>query len=368
MRIAPSIQSALDEAVAKEVFPGAVLAFRRGDEAPCIAVSGHLSSEAGDGPVAPCTSYDLASLTKPLATVTAIALLVQAGRCRLDDPLQRFLPELQDAPLGFASLQDVLTHSSGLPGWRGLYERLSPNARLPATPEARAEAALQALGMIKAEAPVYPRGDRSLYSDLGFILLGIFIERLYGMSLDRIVRQQITEPLDATLLSYLPLDRMDQRRIAPSEFDVWRGRVLRGEVHDENAAALGGVAGHAGLFGAAESVLAVTGEWLRAWRGKSSILLPEVARVFTTRQQVPGSSWALGWDTPSTPSTSGRYFSTQSFGHLGYTGTSMWVDPIRELEVVLLSNRVYPTRKNEAIKYFRPAIHDLICEEVEGGV
>jgi CubicO group peptidase (beta-lactamase class C family) len=152
--------------------------------------------------------------------------------------------------------------------------------------------------------------------------------------------------------------------IAPTERDSWRQRLLCGEVHDENAAALGGVAGHAGLFGTAEAVLAVTGAWQMSYHRKPSILNSEVAQDFARRQTtVPGSSWALGWDTPSSPSSSGRYFSSRSFGHLGYTGTSIWIDPVCELEVVLLSNRVHPSRKNEGIRAFRPTIHDLVYQE-----
>ena len=157
---------------------------------------------------------------------------------------------------------------------------------------------------------------------------------------------------------------VDAARIAPTEQDEWRNRLLRGEVHDENAAAMGGVAGHAGLFGTAESVLAVSGAWLRGYHGGESIFDGKLVMQFTTRQESAArSSWALGWDTPSAPSSSGCHFSERSFGHLGYTGTSLWIDPLCELEVVLLSNRVHPSRRNEKIKVFRPRIHDLIHEE-----
>ncbi len=333
-----------------------------------MVASGTLSDQPADGAVSSGTVYDLASLTKPLATVTALALLIQDGICQIDDQLHRFLPEARDAAIGTASLADLLTHSSGLPGWRPLYERMSPEAALPATPEARARAASQALDLILAEAPVYERGRKSLYSDLGFMLLGFVAERLVGTPLDRLVRDRITRPLHASPLQYLPSGEADPLKActAPTGFDTWRQRVLRGEVHDENAAALGGVAGHAGLFGTAEAVLTVSGAWLDAWTDKPSLLNRDVVRLLTARRQVPGSSWALGWDTPSAPSTSGRYFSARSFGHLGYTGTSIWIDPERELEVVLLSNRVYPTRKNELIKEFRPIIHDLVYQETAG--
>jgi CubicO group peptidase (beta-lactamase class C family) len=154
-------------------------------------------------------------------------------------------------------------------------------------------------------------------------------------------------------------------KIAPTEWDEWRKRLLKGEVHDENAAAMGGVAGHAGLFGTAESVLAVSGLWLAAYLGESSLLDAKLVREFTSRQsKSPQSSWALGWDTPSVPSSSGTHFSPQAFGHLGFTGTSIWIDPQRRLEVVLLTNRVHPSRKNDSIRAFRPLIHDLVYREL----
>lgn len=375
MLVPPSLRSALDQAVAGGVFPGAVLAIRQGGVRVCVIPAGRLSTDPPGSAVTSSTIYDLASLTKPLATVTAMALLVQRGQCRLDDRVDSVLRELQGAAAGPATLRQLLTHSSGLPGWRGFYERLSQNASLPSSLDARAEVGRRVLHMIAKEGLIYGRGERSLYSDLGFMLLGLTIERLSGIPLDRFMHEQIIQPLNAQPLCFLPTDsegesRKDSmiRSIAPTERDSWRGRLLCGEVHDENAAALGGVAGHAGLFGTAEAVLALTGAWLAAYHRKSSILNPEVVSDFSKRQlNIPGSSWAIGWDTPSPPSSSGRYFSPESFGHLGYTGTSVWIDPACELEVVLLSNRVHPTRKNEGIRNFRPMIHDLVYQECAQG-
>jgi CubicO group peptidase (beta-lactamase class C family) len=206
------------------------------------------------------------------------------------------------------------------------------------------------------------------------MLLGFLVERLSKMALDLWCEEAIIRPLRAEPLMFCPTagraqlgvvrPTIDASRIAPTEQDEWRNRLLRGEVHDENASAMGGVAGHAGLFGTAESVLAVSGAWLRAYYGRESILDGELVRPFTARQEYASrSSWALGWDTPSTPSSSGSCFSERSFGHLGYTGTSLWIDPLCELEVVLLSNRVHPSRRNEKIKVFRPFIHDLVYRE-----
>ena len=376
MSVSPAIQAALEQAVREGVFPGAVLAVRSGGSPVQVACVGSLSTHPPGASVAPSTIYDLASLTKPLATVTAIALLVQEGRCHLEAGVETILPELANTPVGTATVWHLLTHSSGLPGWRGYYERLSPAATIPATEEAREKARKALVSLLRNEALIYERGERSLYSDLGFMVLGLMVERSSGMPLDRFFSERIARPLDVRFLRFIPIEEPAQARqgldlsrggIAPTEEDSWRGRLLCGEVHDENAASLGGVAGHAGLFGTAESVLAVTGSWLQAYCGHRSLLDSASVREFTARQRrIPGSSWALGWDTPSAPSSSGQHFSSNSFGHLGYTGTSIWVDPDRELEVVLLSNRVHPTRNNDRIRVFRPMIHDLVWQEYVG--
>jgi serine-type D-Ala-D-Ala carboxypeptidase len=371
MHIRPAIQLALQQAVASQVFPGAVLAVRYAGTGILVASAGRLSIDPPGLPVSASTIYDLASLTKPLATVTSLLLLVQEGRCRLDERVSISLPELQQAPVGLATLRDLLTHSSGLPGWRGFHEQLCPQAAVPSSDAARADARRHLLDLIGQEPLIYRTRERSLYSDVGFMLLGLIVERLSGLTLDRFVAERIMRPLGAVSLSFLPTDQEGPpqwvskiQAIAPTEFDSWRGRLLHGEAHDENAAALAGVAGHAGLFGTAESILAVTGAWLQAYHGRTSLFKSDVVREFTRRQDhIPQSSWAVGWDTPSTPSSAGAHFSPQSFGHLGYTGTSIWIDPLCELEVVLLSNRVNPSRKNDAIRGFRPAIHDLIYRE-----
>lgn len=368
-----AIQTAMDQAVRDSVFPGAVLAVRLHSSMRCLVATGRLSSDPPGESVQPSTVYDLASLTKPLVTVTSVLLLVQAGRIRLENAIQQYLGELEGAPIGQATIRDLLTHSAGLPGWRPLYERLESKGLEMGRgqPAIIRQAVLQ---LIRDEPLIYGRGERSLYSDLGFILLGLAIERVTSLTLDQQFQRAVAEPLEAQPLLFAPLTAsaseqamkhsVHPSKIAPTEWDEWRGRLLHGEVHDENAAAMGGVAGHAGLFGTAEAVLALTGAWLRAHRKQSSILDGELVRTFTKRQpDIPQSSWALGWDTPSAPSSSGSFFSPESFGHLGYTGTSIWIDPQRDLEVVLLSNRVHPSRKNDMIRTFRPKIHDLVFEE-----
>lgn len=363
------IRAAMEQAVLDDVFPGAVLAVRLRGELRCLLATGRLSALLPDEPVQPATIYDLASLTKPLATVTSLLLLVQQGRVDLRKTVGTILGELDGTAVGSANLRELLSHCSGLPGWRPLHEylerRLGDLTR--AEPLAVREAMIKLIG---DEPLVYDRGEQSVYSDLGFILLGLVVERVTGHSMDECVAELITAPLAAAPLMFFPAISATPNlhgalpSVAPTEFDEKKGRFLRGEVHDANAAAMGGIAGHAGLFGTAQAVLAVSGAWLSAYRGRASILDERLVREFATRSEdVPQSSWALGWDTPSTPSSSGRYFSATSFGHLGYTGTSLWVDPVRELEVVLLSNRVHPRRENDKIRAFRPVIHDLVITE-----
>jgi serine-type D-Ala-D-Ala carboxypeptidase len=374
----PLIQAALKQAVKDGVFPGAVLAVRYGGGQADMFTAGLVSTLDAARAVQPATVYDLASLTKPLSTVTGLVLLIQAGRCQLHDRVESILPELAGSPIGTASLWHLLTHSSGLPGWRGYYERLSPTASIPATEEQRGLSRLVLMKLIRDEALIYERGARSLYSDLGFMLLGMVVERCSGVPLQEFFRDRIAPLAGISQLAFVPTEWADNflhcaRRhggeVAPTEQDTWRGRLLCGEVHDENAASLGGVAGHAGLFGTAEAVLAVTGAWLQAYHRRPSMLDADLVKEFTCRQAVvPGSSWALGWDTPSPPSSAGRFLPEVSLGHLGYTGTSVWIDPLHELEIVLLSNRVHPTRKNERIKAFRPLIHELVYREYVGCV
>jgi CubicO group peptidase (beta-lactamase class C family) len=372
------IQTALNRAVADGVFPGAVLAVRCGDSPIARFHAGRLSISPPGPPVDDSTIYDLASLTKPLATVTALVLLMQKGRCRLDDPVAHHLPECADACIGSATIRHLLTHSSGLPGWRGFYERLSPDGTIPSSSGEREQAKQAMLSLIRSEAPVYERGTRSLYSDLGFMLLGLIVERNSGQSMSDYFLDHIVRPLGGPRIGFILPDQLhassdspndETSGVAPTEVDAWRRHLLCGEVHDQNAAALGGEAGHAGLFGTADAVLAISGEWLRAYYGRATILHRTLVQEFTRRQKPEGSSsWALGWDTPSASSSSGQYFAARSFGHLGYTGTSVWIDPVRELQVVLLSNRVHPSSRNEAIREFRPAIHDLVYREFIGSI
>jgi len=357
----------MQAAVDGGVFPGAVLLIRLRGERVYHRAFGCAALIPAREPARLETIYDLASLTKPLATTTALLRLVQDGRLSIEDPLQKHLEELKGSAIGEATVYHLLTHSSGLPAWRPLYEQIAEEDRRAPGFLGSSAARQLALTLIMQEPLETTPGARSCYSDLGFILLGMLVELVGGRSLPVLCRELVFDPMRAPLFFLGPRSAgsPDTTLVAPTEDNPWRGRLLRAEVHDENAWALGGVAGHAGLFGTASAVSAVAGQWLDSDAGRSRILPSDLVKRFVERQdRIAGSSWALGWDTPSAPSSAGRRFSAASFGHLGYTGTSIWIDPTVELEAVLLSNRVHPTRRNDAIKQFRPLIHDLIYEEM----
>lgn len=370
------VRTILRTAVDAGVFPGAVLHVRRRGMVWCEAAVGRSAYPPLGTSVTPQTIYDLASLTKPLATTAAILHLVQDETLRLDDPLARHLHELHGTAIGEATIWHLLTHSSGLPGWRPFYQMLTQDAATAGSVTGDRSNAERVLQLIRSERLEFVTGERSLYSDLGYMLLGWTVERLSGYTLDVFCQNRLYHPIGAWPLAFIPRSRTvadifgPGSVVAPTEQDPWRGRLLEGEVHDENAAALGGVAGHAGLFGTAQAVACVGQAWLDAWNGMPGLLAPDLVRRFVARQTlIPSSTWAMGWDTPSvSASSAGVHVSPESFGHLGFTGTSMWINPTEQMVVVLLSNRVHPTRDNEGIKRFRPKIHDVIWDACRGGL
>jgi CubicO group peptidase (beta-lactamase class C family) len=373
------IAGAMRAALERGVFPGAVLLVRLRGRVAYHRAFGLAARLPVPEPATLDTIYDLASLTKPLATATAVLCLTQDGRLGLDTPIQETLDELAGSPVGAATIRHLLSHRAGLPAWRPLYQRIALCDRTPPGLRGRDDAKRVTLALIRDETLQAPPGTQGLYSDLGFILLGFLVERVTGMTLAEYCRQRVYDRVGAGELFFIESeggqvgrpagDPADPLRIAATEQDPWRGRLLRGEVHDENAWALGGVAGHSGLFGTADAVAVLAGRWLEGCLGRPSRLSPGLVRNFLEQPaQTSGASWASGWDRPSPPSAAGARFSARSFGHLGFTGTSVWVDPAVELEVVFLSNRVHPSRANDAIRAFRPQLHDLIYKEcVEGG-
>ena len=284
--------------------------------------------------------YDLASLTKVIATTTLALQAVQQGKLDLDQPVMRYLPAFGGPGKERVTVRHLLTHSSGLRADSPLW-RLTPDAD-------------SALGFVNAMPLDTAPGVRMVYSDLGAIVLGEVVERVLGGRLDRLVHERITRQLGMQSTGFRP---RAMERVAATENDtVWRKRIVRGEVHDEKAAWLHGVAGHAGLFGSALDLLRF-GEWLLSQVRDGS----GTAREFVRRQDVvPGSSRALGWDTPSPGSSAGTQLGPGSYGHTGFTGTSMWTDPERGLVIVLLTNRVNPTRDNARIFPLRIAVADAV--------
>ena len=359
------ITAALERAVQDGVFPGAVLLVQEGARIQRCDAVGAAALPPSPDPHAPvpmtrATLFDLASLTKPIATTTAVLLLIQRGALALDQPVTRWLPEFRGEDKARVTLFHLLNHSSGLPAWKPFYKSVAPDEA------GRANARLYE--QVMAEPLVYVTGSQSIYSDLGFILLGLIIERVAGRPLDRFCRDELFTPLAMESTGFRPLDRPElaARTIAVTEQCAWRGRLLRGEVHDENCAAFGGVSGHAGLFAPADDLALFVSALLAADRGAGEGPFAGVSTTlldqFLSRRSTPGSSWGLGWDTPSEPSSSGRRFSPRSCGHLGYTGTSLWIDRARGWSVLLLTNRVHPTSRNVKISAFRPLIHDLVAE------
>jgi CubicO group peptidase (beta-lactamase class C family) len=280
------------------------------------------------------TPFDIASLTKPLATVTLTMMALEAGALSLAD---RPRPEF--------TVADLLAHASGLPAWKLL-----------------GQSRHEIVQTIQHEPLESPPGTIARYSDLGFILLGVTLENALGAPLDRLFAERIAAPLGIGM-TFNPRDR---DACAPTE------NGLQGIVHDENARAMGGVAGHAGLFATAHEVSRVAHALVAAWHGARSSSLPRLVpparvRQFWTPSTVPRSTWCLGWDRPAaTNSSAGERWPRDGVGHLGFTGCSLWIDPPRARWVVLLSNRVNPTRHNERIKQFRPLIHDAIVSALDG--
>jgi serine-type D-Ala-D-Ala carboxypeptidase len=341
----------MDTAIARQAFPGAALAVTMQGRLLAWRAFGCLTYEAASPNVLRETVWDLASLTKPIATVSMAMLLHERGKLSLYAPIVNLLPEFADpSDLRRRSVtaRMLLDHSSGLPAHRKLY--LENDGR---------EAMLAAAARVPLEAAP---GERSEYSDIGFILLGQLLERLADEREDVFCQREIFDPLRLNF-RFAPHPRQPIQ-FPPTVLDAdYRGRIVQGEVNDENASAMGGVAGHAGLFGDALSVARFADCILR---GGLPLFRPETVRLFTTRATHPaGTSRTMGWDTPSTPSQSGTRFSPRSFGHLGYTGTSLWCDPERGVSITLLTNRTWPDATNQAIKEVRPAVHDAIMECVE---
>jgi CubicO group peptidase (beta-lactamase class C family) len=361
------VENAFAEAVIQGVFPGAVLLVGREDEIVFERAFGSRSLIPIITPMDTSVIFDLASLTKPLATTVGMMLLVKEKTIYLDDPVTRFCPSFGVVGKEAITFRHLLNHSSGLPHWKPYYEDiLKSDQRRKINSIASPVAKRYVFTQIHREKPVRPAGLQVLYSDLGFMILGEIVEAASGTTLDRFCADRIFKPLGLKDTYFVDLTQSRMQgvgeMIAPTEDCPWRKKVLCGEVHDDNAYAMGGVAGHAGLFSSARDIHRLLACLNRCSRGHDSFLPQRLIQEFLSKDPtVKSSTYALGWDTPSkNGSSSGRYFSPHSVGHLGFTGTSIWWDLEKNCHVVLLSNRVHPTRKNDKIREFRSYIHDLI--------
>jgi len=333
--------------VASRAFPAASVDVGRAAGSLWRESFGRLSYDSHSPACTPDTIFDLASLTKVIATASVAMRLVAADRLMLDLPVAALVPEWRVDQRSCIEVKHLLDHSSGLPAHQRLWERAAGRA-----------AFLRELAALALERSP---GAQSVYSDPGFMLLGLLLERIGNETLDRQLRP-IALAVDEPLL-FRPQPSLYERT-APTEYDPWRGRVLCGEVHDENAAAIGGVAGHAGMFGTAGAVAAFARLVLRTFNETTVLGTPSLMRTFATRTSVPGSSRALAWDTALPTSSCGPHMSAAAIGHTGFTGTSLWIDPERDLYFVLLTNRVHPTRANEQLLAIRPAFHSAVLGEL----
>ena len=348
--------SILEEAIAERAFPAASIAVTHKSRVAALKTLGRFTYEPTTHPLTPATLFDLASLTKVVATTSMAMLLYEHGLLDLDAPVAAIVPEFildaeKDPRRNEVSLRMLLAHSSGLPAYEKLFLKVST----------RDELLRAALSMPLAAGP----GTRVDYSDIGFIILGIALERLAGESLDRFCQSEIFGPLGMSNTTFNPPIE-NRKQIPPTADDrTFRRRIIQGEVQDENASVLGGVAPHAGLFSSARDLAQFAHAMLNPGR---PVFRTETIAVFTRRQSAPeGTTRGLGWDTPSASSQSGKYFSANSYGHLGYTGTSLWIDPERHISITLLTNRTWPDCSNHAIKQIRPRFHDAVIEALNAG-
>ena len=341
------------ESVHQRAFPGAALAVTYRGALIASQGFGRFTFDSTSPEVQANTIFDLASVSKVVATTATAMLLQERGLLTLDSPVASILPEFVSlAPTAAradreaVTIRMLLTHSSGLPAYIKLFEFAHTRDEL--------------IQSAMTTPLLAPPGSKSDYSDIGFILLGEILARLSGSSLDVFAQQEIFTPLEMSCTCFNPPAAW-KPTIPPTEDDrTFRKRIIQGEVNDENAWVMGGVAGHAGVFASATDVARFAECMLR---GGSPILKPSTVELFTRREAYPWVHPAPSVGTrPHSPSSSGQHFSSRSFGHLGFTGTSLWIDPERQLSVTLLTNRTWPDRSSQAIRQLRPLIHDALVE------
>lgn len=350
------IEAFIRAAIQSRAFPAATVVVGQGNEILATGAYGTFTYDADARDVELASTFDLASLTKVIATTTAVMLLYEEGRLRLEEPLSTFFPALRGTPKGEITVHDLLIHSSGLRPFVPFHTRGILTAD-------------GIMSFIFNDSLLYRRGAEMRYSDFNFILLGKIIEQVSGQSLGAFTQSRIFEPLGMTATRFRAASGTSDPAVVPSEIDtLFRQRLVQGEVHDETAYILGGTAGHAGLF---SNVLDLS-RFARMLTGQGVLdgerfLRDETLARFTRRDgSVPNSTRAIGWDTRSDSgfSSAGTLMGPRAFGHTGFTGTSIWVDPDSGIFVILLTNRVYPTRENRAIGQVRSDLADLVVQHL----
>jgi CubicO group peptidase (beta-lactamase class C family) len=345
----------LENAISVRTFPACSLAITFRGELVANRALGHFTYDPASPGITTASLFDLASLTKVVATTTMAMILYERGLLDLEAPITAIVPEFagalteSDSPRRSVTLRMLLVHSSGLPAYEKLFLRT----------QTRDDLLQAAFATSLTAAPE----ERTEYSDIGFIILGIALARLADEPLDVFCQREIFGPLGMTHTTFNPAAALKSSIVPTADDRSFRHRIIQGEVQDENASILGGVAGHAGLFSTADDLAVFAHAMLN---GGHPVLRASTVELFSRRESTPdGTSRALGWDTPSAPSQSGKYFSSRSYGHMGYTGTSLWIDPERRLSISLLTNRTWPDCQNQAIKQVRPAFHDAVIEALE---
>ena len=350
-----SVDSVIENAISDSSFPGAVLLVQMNGKIILRRAYGHYTYDPASGNIRLNTMFDLASCTKVVATTTATMMCYDRGLFKLDDKVSEYLPQFGKNGKQNITIRNLLVHDSGLAPDIKSYKIYNPNENKTN----------KIMNEIYNDSLSYPTGTKSVYSDLNFIVLGKIIEKVTGVPLDKFCYKNIFKPLKMKSTMFNPPSSLIYR-IAPTEIDnYWRFRLIRGTVHDETAQLLGGVAGHAGLFSTTGDIAKLMQMLLQKGRYKGKNYIRKSTVEMFTKKQSDLSSRALGWDTKSPEySSAGHLFSSLSYGHTGFTGTSIWVDPVRNLFVIFLTNRVYPTRNNLKILKVRPLVHDAIMQSL----
>ena len=360
-----TIKTLFEKASTDDVAPGGNVAIIKNGNVESFVSCGVLGRGPTETrPVDKDTRYDIASLTKPICTTTLAMLAVDKGVLDLNKSLGFYLRQAKGSPFEDVNISELLGHSSGLPAHFRFFEAAWKKHGVSYTMPDH-----ELIALILASSKAYTSGSKSVYSDLGFILLGKILESIYSAGLDHVFKTFVTDPLELVSTSFhriskSSIDPEHSEHIAPTENCESRGR-LKGVVHDENCHLMDGVAGHAGLFSTLGDLTKVLLAWTGAFHGESGFIKPETIKHFWQSSAAQNTSWKLGFDTPSTTtgvSHAGDKFSRSSIGHLGFTGTSIWCDPTPQNAVIILTNRVYDSREPVGIKSLRRALMDSITE------